>query len=113
MAYQLRATNRHAARRQRVIAPQVQGKGSYLLLAFFQLLEDFVHVETRGLLPLRIVFEGCEELSDVVLCRYQHEGVIKQPIIIRIRRHVGAVAPARRQPGPRVAGRALADRQLA
>src|SRR5262249_53845450 len=62
-----------------------------LLGGFLQLRKDFVHVEAGRLLTLRIVPERHKELADVVLRRNNQERVIQKPIVVGIRRDIGAL----------------------
>jgi hypothetical protein len=45
---------------------------------------DFIEVETGRLLPRWIVLKVCHELSHVVLCRDNEEGVIKKPVVVGV-----------------------------
>src|SRR6516165_12816224 len=56
------------------------------LLSFFQLRENFVHIEGGCLLSLWVVAECRQKLAHVILCRHEEENVVDQPIIVRIRR---------------------------
>ena len=53
--------------------------------------EDFIHVEARRLLPLRIVLKRQQELAHVVLRGDHQEGVIKKPVVVGVRRDVRAL----------------------
>ena len=53
--------------------------------AFPQLLHHFIEVEAGGLLPLRILLEGHQELAHVILRGHENEGVIEHPVVVGVR----------------------------
>lgn len=83
----------HDCAARRIVATQLERWAarfidcSYLFLIasrFLQFREDFVNVETRCLLSLRIVFERQQELADIVLCRDENEDVVHEPVVIGV-----------------------------
>src|SRR5262245_66116452 len=58
-------------------------------------LQDFVQVERGRLLPLRVLPERRQELGDVGLSGHEHERVIEDPIVVRVRGDVGPLVRIR------------------
>jgi hypothetical protein len=53
--------------------------------ALLQLFHDLIDAEACWSLAWREIFEGCQELGNLGLCRNQQERVIHHPVVIGIR----------------------------
>ena len=51
---------------------------------FLKILQNFVEIEARRLLSLRIILEGGQETSNIFLSGHEQEGVVNQPIVVGI-----------------------------
>src|SRR5262249_29865367 len=56
-----------------------------LPVAFLQLLPDFVQVEARRLLPLRVVLERHQELAYESLGGHEYERMVHDPVVVGVR----------------------------
>ena len=49
---------------------------------FLKILQDFVEIEARRLLSLRIILERAQEISNIFLGGYEQEGMVDQPVVV-------------------------------
>src|SRR5215475_866787 len=59
--------------------------------ALLQLLHDFIEIEAGRLLPLRVVLERRQELANEGLRGNEHERVVHDPVVVRVRGDVRAL----------------------